>query len=325
MKLSSSPKLVTVFGGSGFLGRHVVRTLANRGYRVRVAVRRPDLAFHLKPLGNIGQIHAMQANVRYRQSVMAAAAGSDAVVNLVAILQESGRQKFDDVQVMGAKTIADAAKKAGASLVHVSAIGADRDSASNYGRTKGEGEAAVRSVIRDTIIFRPSIMFGQDDEFFNRFASMARYSPALPLIGGGTTLFQPAYVADVAEAIARAVDGDLAPGETYEMGGPEVLSFRECMERMLHEIGRQRMLVHLPWFVARMMAMATGWLPGAPITMDQLEMFKHDNVVSDAAASKGHTLEGIGIKPTALAAILPSYLVQYRPQGQFTKVADEER
>ncbi len=324
MKLSSSPKLVTVFGGSGFVGRHVVRALANRGYRVRVAVRRPDLAFHLKPLGNVGQIHAVQANVRYRQSIEAAVTGSDVVINLVAILQESGRQKFDAVQVFGARAIAEAARKAGARLVHVSAIGADPGSASNYGRTKGEGEAAIQSVIRDAIIIRPSIIFGPEDDFFNRFAAMARLSPFLPLIGGGTTRFQPVYVGDVAEMIALATDGGLTAGGTYELGGPEVLSFRECLELMLKETGRNRILLHLPWFAARIVATMVGWLPGAPITNDQLEMLKTDNVVSKAATDKKHTLEGVGINPTALSAVLPSYLVQYRPQGQFTKVADEE-
>ena len=317
MKSHKSPKLVTVFGGSGFVGRHVVRALASRGYRVRVAVRRPDLAFHLKPLGNVGQIQAVQANLRYRWSIDAAVKGSDAVVNLVGIAKETGRQKFESVQVFGARAVAEAARKAGVKLVHVSAIGSDPDSEAKYGSTKGEGELAVRKVCRDAVIMRPSIIFGPEDDFFNRFAAMARISPIVPLVGAGTR-FQPVYVGDVAEAVARAVDGKVASGKTYELGGPEELTFRECMEIMLQEIRRKRFLVNIPWFAASALGSLVGWLPFAPITRDQVEMLKSDNVVSDDAASENRTLEGIGISPTPLAAILPSYLVQYRPHGQYT-------
>ena len=317
MTKAPNPSLVTVFGGSGFLGRHVVRLLAERGYRVRVAVRRPDLAGHLKPLGDVGQIQLVQANVRYRQSVMAAAAGSSAVVNLVGILAESGRQRFDAVQKTGARAIADAAKNAGARLVHVSAIGADRNSKSAYGRTKAEGEAAVRAVLKDTIILRPSIQFGPGDDFFNRFASIARLSPVLPLMGAATR-FQPAHVADVAEAVARAVDGKLRAGTTYELGGPRVATLRECMELMLEQIGRNRLIINIPWPIALPIARLIGWIPYAPITSDQAEMLKIDNVVSAAAEREKRTFEGIGIKPVSMQSILPSYLVQYRPQGQFT-------
>lgn len=324
MKLSTSPKLVTIFGGSGFVGRHLVRVLANRGYNIRVAVRRPDLAGHLKPLGNVGQIQLVQANLRYPQSVAAAVTGSDAVVNLVGILQESGKQKFDAVQVEGARVVAEAAKSVGASLVHMSAIGADPDSASAYGETKGKGEEAVREVSKNTIIVRPSIVFGPEDDFFNRFGAMTRLAPGLPLIGGGETRFQPVYVGDVAEAIARAIDGKAKSGKTYELGGPEVVSFRECLELLLKEVGRKRLLIHLPWFVAEMMGKALGWLPGAPITSDQVEMLKSDNVVTDAVKKSGHTLEGLAIEPTPMSAILSSYLVQYRPQGQFTDMGQEE-
>lgn len=318
MKLSTSPKLVTVFGGSGFVGRYLVRALVNRGYRVRVAVRRPDLAGHLQPIGNVGQIHLMQANVRYPDSVKAAVRGSDVVVNLVAILHETGKQKFEAVQLTGAKAVANAAKEENARLVHVSAIGADPESLSDYGATKGQAEGAIQEIVKSAVILRPSIVFGQEDDFFNRFGAMARLSPFLPLIGGGKTRFQPVYVADLAEAIARAVDGQLKAGEIYEIGGPEVKTFRECMEMLLKETGRSRMLVSLPWFMASVIGRAIGWLPGAPITDDQVEMLKSDNVVSDEAKANGHTLEGIGIKPTPMATILPSYLVQYRPQGQFT-------
>jgi NADH dehydrogenase len=324
MKLSSSPKLVTIFGGSGFVGRYVVRALANRGYNIRVAVRRPDLAGHVKPLGNVGQVQLTQANLRYPASVQAAARGSDVVINLVGILQENGRQKFDAVQAIGARTVAEAAKSAGARLIHMSAIGANAESASSYGETKGEGEIAVHEVLKKTIIFRPSIVFGQEDDFFNRFGKMSRLAPALPLVGGGETKFQPVYVGDVAEAIAKAVDGELTDGKIYELGGPEQLSFRECLQMLLDETGRNRMLVPLPWFMATAIGTLVGWLPGAPITADQVELLKSDNVVSDKAAKDKRTLSGIGITPTPLSAILPSYLVQYRPHGQFSKVDPSE-
>lgn len=324
MKLSSDPKLVTIFGGSGFVGRYVVGALANRGYNLRVAVRRPDLAGYLKPLGNVGQVQLTQANLRYPSSVQAAAKDSDVVINLVGILQESGQQKFSAVQTIGAHTVAEAAKSAGARLIHMSAIGADADSNSSYGETKGEGEIAVRDILKKTIIFRPSIVFGPEDDFFNRFGKMSRLSPALPLVGGGETKFQPVYVGDVAEAIAKAVDGELEDGKTYELGGPEQVSFRECLEVLLEETGRNRMLVPIPWFMATVLGKLVGWLPGAPITADQVELLKSDNVVSDTAVQEKRTLEAIGIVPTPLSAVLPDYLVQYRPHGQFSKLDRSE-
>ncbi len=323
MKISDTPKLVTIFGGSGFIGRYVVRALVNRGYRVRVAVRRPDLAGFLQPLGNVGQIQLVQANLRYRKSVDAAVKGSDVVINLVGILAQSGKQKFDAVQTFGARAVAEATRAENAKLIHMSAIGADPESESAYGESKGKGEDGVRDVIKEAIIIRPSIVFGQEDDFFNRFAGMARLSPALPLIGGGTTRFQPVYVGDVAEAFALGVDGKLEGGRTYELGGPQTPTFRECLEIMLKEIGRKKMLVSLPWVIAGMMGKALGWLPGAPITSDQVKMLKNDNVVSEDAIRQKRTLEGMGITPTPMAAILSTYLVQYRPHGQFTKIVDE--
>ena len=321
MYITERPKLVTIFGGSGFVGRHLVGALAKRGYRVLVAVRRPDLAYHLQPLGNVGQIKAIQANLRYRWSVERAVEESDIVVNLVGILKETGKQKFDNVQQVGARYVADAAKKAGARLIHGSAIGADPDSESAYGRTKGEAERIVHSVDKKAIIFRPSIVFGPQDDFFNRFASMARFSPFLPLIGGGYTKFQPVYVGDVAEAMARAVDGELAGGKIYELGGPEVASFRECMEIMMRITYRRRVLLSIPWFAASTMAKLTGWLPGAPLTYDQVVMLRTDNVVSEEAQKAGRTLPGIGISPANMDSILPDYLVRFRPHGQFTRDA----
>ncbi|MEX4006056.1 complex I NDUFA9 subunit family protein [Neoaquamicrobium sediminum] len=313
------PPLVTVFGGSGFLGRHVVRALAKRGYRVRVAVRNPNLAGHLQPLGNVGQIQAVQANLRVRWSVDRAVQGADHVVNLVGILFESGRQSFDAVQDFGARAVAEAARAEGATLTHVSAIGSGKESPADYARTKARGEQAVLETMPDAVIFRPSIMFGPEDGFFNRFAAMARLSPALPLIGGGHTKFQPVYVADVAEAIARSVEGKVEGGRIYELGGPETMTFKQCMEKMLEVIERKRMLVSVPWGMARLQGSLLGLLPNPLLTRDQVEMLRTDNVVSQAAEQEGRTFEALGIKPQAMDAILPSYLWQYRPAGQFTQ------
>lgn len=313
------PPLVTVFGGSGFLGRHVVRALAKRGYRVRVAVRNPNLAGHLQPLGNVGQIQAVQANLRARWSIDRAVQGADHVVNLVGILFESGRQSFDAVQDFGARAVAEAARAEGATLTHVSAIGAAADSTAGYARTKARGEQAVLETVKNAVIFRPSIMFGPGDGFFNRFAAMARLSPALPLIGGGHTKFQPVYVADVAEAIARSVEGKVEGGRIYELGGPETMSFRQCMEKMLEVIERKRMLVSVPWGIARLQGSLLGLLPNPLLTRDQVEMLRTDNVVSQAAEQEGRTFAALGMEPQAMDAILPSYLWQYRPAGQFTQ------
>lgn len=320
MQSLSQPQLVTVFGGSGFVGRHVVRALARRGYRVRVAVRRPDLAGHLQPLGGVGQIAAVQANLRYRASVDAAVAGADHVVNCVGILFESGRNTFDAVQDFGARAIAEAARAAGASLTHISAIGADPEADSHYQRSKGRAEAEIKRILPSAVILRPSIVFGAEDGFFNKFAEMARFSPVLPLVGGGETKFQPVYVGDVAEVVARAVDGALKPGAVYELGGGSVRSFRQLMEEMLSVVKRKRLLVSLPWGVASLIGSVAGLVPfiAPPITADQVKSLRHDNVVSEGAIKDGRTLEGLGIRPTALEAVLPSYLVQYRPQGQFT-------
>ncbi|MBZ7924085.1 complex I NDUFA9 subunit family protein [Ensifer adhaerens] len=321
MTLSNLPPLVTIFGGSGFVGRHVVRALAKRGYRIRVAVRRPDLAGHLQPLGNVGQISFVQANLRYRKSVDRAVEGSDHVINCVGVLFESGRNTFDAVQDFGARAVAEAARSVGATLTHISAIGADASSPSNYARSKGRAEAAILETKPDAIILRPSIVFGPEDGFFNKFADMARFSPVLPLIGGGHTKFQPVYVTDVAEAVARAVDGKIAKGKIYELGGPDVLSFRDCLEIMLNTIDRKRPLVSLPFGVASFIGSIASMVPFVtpPLTADQVVLLKSDNVVSAKAVSEGRTLSGIGIDPTMLEPILPTYLVRYRPQGQYTR------
>lgn len=320
MTLSNLPPLVTVFGGSGFIGRHVVRALAKRGYRIRVAVRRPDLAGYLQPLGNLGQISIVQANLRYRNSIDRAVEGAQHVVNCVGILAESGRNTFDAVQDFGGRAVAEAARAVGASLTHISAIGADANSASAYARSKGRAEAAIHSIKPEAVIFRPSIVFGPEDDFFNKFADLSRTAPFLPLIGGGTTKFQPVYVEDVAEAVARSVDGKLTPGKIYELGGPEVLTFRECLETTLSVVNRTRPLISIPFGLASFIGGVASALPivKAPITPDQVRLLKKDNVVSKEAEAQGRTLKGIGMLPTLLVSVLPSYLVRYRPKGQFT-------
>jgi uncharacterized protein YbjT (DUF2867 family) len=317
---SNSETLVTVFGGSGFLGRAVVRALAKRDYRIRVAVRRPELAGHLQPLGKVGQIHAVQANLRYPASVEAAMRDSDAAINLIGILAESGGQTFDAVQWKGAEVIAQTAAAVGARMVHVSAIGADEQSPSHYARAKAAGEKAVLGALPSATIMRPSVVFGPEDQFTNRFAALARIAPALPLIGGGLTRLQPVYVGDVATAIADAVDGKAKPGATYELGGAEILTMREIIEAILEITDRRRMLVSLPFGLARIQAMFLQFAPGAlKLTPDQVELLRSDNVVSDAAKAAGLTLEGLGITPDSLEAIGPQYLWRFRPSGQFQR------
>jgi NADH dehydrogenase len=312
--------LVTVFGGSGFLGRHLVSALARRDYRIRVAVRRPELAGHLQPLGKVGQIHAVQANLRYPASVEAAMRDSSVAINLVGILAESGAQSFNAVQGEGAGAVARAAAAAGARMVHVSAIGADPDSPARYGRSKAAGEQAVLSAVPTATIFRPSVVFGPEDDFTNRFAALARISPMVPLVGGGATKLQPVYVGDVASAIATAVDGDARPGAVYELGGPEVLTMREVIEIILHTIARKRLLLSLPFGLAQLQSYALQFAPGGlKLTPDQVALLRSDNIVSEAAKAAGLTLQGLGIAPDSLEAIAPSYLWRFRKTGQFER------
>jgi uncharacterized protein YbjT (DUF2867 family) len=318
--LDTLDTLVTVFGGSGFIGRSVVRALAKRDYRIRVAVRRPELAGYLQPLGRVGQIHAVQANLRYPSSVEAAMRDSHVAINLVGILAESGAQTFDAVQASGAGAVAKAAAAASARMVHVSAIGADENSPSHYARAKAAGEMAVFSAIPSATIMRPSIVFGPEDQFTNRFAALARVSPALPLIGGGLTKLQPVYVGDVATAVADAVDGKARPGAIYELGGPEVLTMREIMEIILSITERKRLLISLPFRLAKLQSMFLQFAPGAmKLTPDQVELLRADNMVSDAAKAAGLTLEGLGIAPDSLEAIAPQYLWRFRAAGQFQR------
>jgi uncharacterized protein YbjT (DUF2867 family) len=325
--LVKSDRLVTVFGGSGFVGRHVVRALARQGWRVRVAVRRPDLAFHLQPLGDVGQIHAVQANLRYPDSVAHALRDAESAVNLVGILHESGAQRFDAIQHLGAQTVAKAVKEVGLGVfVHMSAIGADPAGSSLYARTKAFGEAAVRQILPDAIIMRPSVVFGPEDQFFNRFAAMARLMLALPLIGGGETKLQPVFAGDVATAIALAVEGKARPGTTYELGGPEVATLRRIITFVLKVTGRRRRLIPISFGRARSLAFVTeiihklslGLFPEIlTITSDQVKLLRGDNIVSPQAEAEGRTLRGLGIAPEPFETLVPCYLYRYRKTGQF--------
>jgi uncharacterized protein YbjT (DUF2867 family) len=316
---ANSDKLITVIGGSGFIGRHIVRSLAKRGYRVRVACRRPDLAGHVVPLGGPGQVVPMQANIRYPASLAAACDGAFAVINLPAVLYNSGAQSFDALHVFGAEAVAKAAKSAKAQmLVQFSSIGADLNSPSAYSRTKAEGEAKAASIFPGTTIIRPSIVFGPEDNFYNKFAQMARFSPALPLIGGGKTLFQPVFVGDVAEAVATLIDRGIADGKTYELGGPEKQSFKQIFQFILATVQRKRLLLPLPFGIASLIGAVAGILPKPALTTDQVESLKTDNIVSVIAESEGRTLSGLGITARSTASIVPSYLYRFRKAGQFT-------
>ena len=320
--MNSGGKLVTVYGGSGFIGRHTVRALAKAGCRVRAAVRRPDLAGHLQPMGGVGQIHGVQANLRYPDSVARAAVGADVVINLVGVLAPTGAQKFDAVHAAGARAVAKAAREAGVrQLIHVSAIGADLKSASAYARSKAEGETAVLEEFPDAIVLRPSIVFGPEDEFFNRFAGLARMSPFLPSIGGGRTKFQPVFVGDLAAAIAAVADGRGQPGKIYEIGGPDVLSFRQLLDKTLEWTDRSRFFLPMPFWLAKLQAVLTWPLPNAlrPITVDQVKLLQVDNVVSAAALADGRTLAGLGITaPHTIGSIVPGYLERFKPRGQYS-------
>ena len=322
------PRLVTIFGGSGFVGRYVARRCAQAGWRVRVAVRRPFEAQFVRIYGSPGQVEPVFANVRDDASVAAALMGADAVVNCVGILAESGRNGFDAVQAEGAARIARLAAAEGiAQMVQISAIGADEGSDSDYARTKAAGEAAVREHVPGAVILRPSIVFGPEDQFFNRFAGMARFVPVIPVVGAATR-FQPVYVDDVAAAAAMGVDGRAAPG-IYELGGPDVDTFRELMETMLRVIRRRALILPVPFFAARLMAGALdlgqratfGLLHNGTLTRDQVRNLARDNVVTGAHPG----FDALGIEPTAMEAVLPDYLWRFRPSGQYAEIKDSAR
>jgi uncharacterized protein YbjT (DUF2867 family) len=303
--------LVTVFGGSGFLGRHTVRALARAGWRIKVASRHPNRAFFLRPLGTVGQIDFVKCDITDTESVARAMLGAQAVINLTGILFEKG-QNFEDVQAQGAANIADCAAGAGlGALVHISAIGADLESDSAYAVTKAEGELNVRTAFPKAVILRPSIVFGPEDGFFNKFAEMARFAPALPLVGGGHTRFQPVFVGDVAQAIVAALSRQ--DGRTYELGGPSTYSFKDLLQLILRETGRNRALMPLPFGLASLAAAFLQLLPNPLLTVDQVRLLKRDNVVSPTAAG----LSDLGITPTSVEAIVPSYLWRYRAKGEY--------
>lgn len=321
-------KLVTIFGGSGFLGRYVARRMAIEGWRVRVAVRRPNEALFVRPYGVVGQVEPVLCNIRDNASVAAAMRGADAVVNCVGVLNALGKNGFDAVQAEGAGRIARIAAQLGvARLVHVSAIGADADSDSDYARTKALGEAAVQEHMPGAVILRPSVMFGTEDNFFNRFAGMTRWGPMLPIAAAGTR-FQPVYVDDVADAAVRGVLGQAGAG-VYELGGPEVATMRELMNRMLATIHRRRIVVNLPFWIARIVAgvldlvqfVSGGLIANGVLTRDQLRNLARDNVVSPEAPG----FADLGIVPTALGTVLPDYLWKYRPSGQYHEITSSER
>jgi NADH dehydrogenase len=321
----TSDQLIVVFGGSGFIGRQVVKALAKRGYRVRVPMRRPHLGHELRVMGDVGQIQLMQANVRFADSVDRALDGADGVVNLIGLLYEKGTQTFEDVQAGGAAVIAQAAAKHGVKrFVQVSAIGADTNGKADYARTKGQAEQAVRAALAEAVILRPSIVFGPEDEFFNRFAQMARYSPFMPDIGGGKTRFQPVYVQDVAEAVVAGLERADARGRTFELGGPKVYSFKELISYILKEIDRPRLRVPLPFLIAQPMGIVADWVfrlnpfAGPPLTGDQVEMLKADNVVGLSGQPGIGTFADLGVTSLeTVEAIVPTYLWRFRPYGQF--------
>lgn len=313
------PDLVTVFGGSGFIGTQIVRALARRGARVRVAVRQPHLAHEMRLMGDVGQVEVVQANVRDAASVARAVEGADAVINLVGLLYETGRQTFEAVHVDAARTLAQAAAAAGARFVQMSALGADPASTARYARTKADGEAAVREVLPSAVILRPSIVFGPGDDFFNKFGEMAVVSPFLPLIGGGQTRFQPVYVGDVARAAASVALDPQHAGRTFELGGPGVFTFREILDLIQKETGRQRLYAPLPFPLAGLVGTLCSPLALTPVppplTADQVELLKTDNVVSGQAPG----LSDLGITPETVEAVLPTYLYRFRKGGQFAR------
>ncbi len=309
--------LVTVFGASGFVGRHAVRALAKEGWRIRAISRHPNLANYLRPAGSVGQILIQKGNVHDDASVAAAVAGADAVINLTGVLYGSGENSFEATHVDAAGRIARLAREAGVkSFVHISTIGADTQAHSRYAQSKGRGEIKVREEFPEATILRPSLVFGPEDEFFNKFAWLARFLPVLPLLGGGHTKFQPVYVGDVAAAIVHALNDAKTRGKTYELGGPAVFTFKKLMQIILHETGRTRILLPWPFFLASINAFFLGLLPKPLLTMDQVRLLQTDNVVGSSAL----TFADLDITPDAVEAVVPSYLWRFRARGQFEEV-----
>lgn len=320
-------KLVTIYGGSGFVGRYIALRMAKEGWRVRVAVRRPNEAIFVKPYGTVGQVEPVLCNIRDDNSARSAMRGAEAVVNCVGILAPHGKNKFDAVQHEGAERIARLATEEGVGrMVQISAIGADMGSDSDYAKTKGLGEEGVLAHFPGAVILRPSIVFGPEDGFFNRFASMSRFGPILPVVGAETK-FQPVYVDDVAQAAVKGVLGEAKPG-IYELGGPEAASFRDLMQKMLNVVRRRRLIVNIPFFMGTLMGISfdilnklSGGLISGPVTRDQVRNLARDNVVAEGAMG----FPELGIEPTDLDAILPEYLWRFRPSGQYDAIKESAR
>lgn len=324
---ANADRLATVFGGSGFVGRYIVQAYARAGWRVRVAVRRPDLAGFTMTYGVVGQVQPVQANVRYPHSIEAAVQGADIVINATGIQRQTGRQNFEAVHVFGAEAIAKAARKAGArALVLVSGIGSDPGSHNPYIQSKARGEAVTRAAFPEASILRPSVVFGPEDEFFNRFANLARFFPVLPAFAGGEAKLQPVYAGDIGLAAVKAQDGTLKPGVTYDLGGPEVMTLRQAMETALRLADRHRAIAPVPYTLSRLMARGTeiagalslGLFPKMlTTTVDQIDLLKDDNIVSAAASAEGRTFAGLGIAPRGVELVLPAYMSRFRKTGQY--------
>ncbi len=318
--MSKDYKLVTIFGGDGFVGTQVVQQLAQENFRIRVAVRRPDLAGHVVPLGNVGQIIPIQANIRNYDSVARAVEGADIVINLVGIKSQSGKQTFEAVHELGAKNIAQAAKNANVkNLIHMSALGADVESKSISSRSKAKGEKQVLKAFPNAIIMRPSLIFGQGDGFFNLFGAISALSPILPVIGA-KTLFQPIYVGDVATAFSLAAKGKAKNGTIYELGGAEILSMRELMQEITTQTGRNNYLLNVPSWIAKSKAFFLQILPSPLVTVDQITQLETDNVVCEQAIKQKRDIKSLGIKLTTMQAILPTYMWRFRKDGEFKKL-----
>ncbi|MCL5776685.1 complex I NDUFA9 subunit family protein [Limibaculum sp. FT325] len=315
--MTEQAPLVTIVGGSGFIGRYIAQNMARRGWRVRVAVRRPNEAMFVKPYGVVGQVEPVQCNVRDDASMARVIAGADAVIYSVGVLFESGANRFAAVQAEGPARAARLAREAGVGrFVLISAIGADADSPSEYARTKAAGEAGVLAAFPEAVILRPSVVFGQEDGFFNRFAAMARLSPVVPIVGGATR-FQPVWVQDVADAAAKAAAGEAAPG-AYELGGPRIYTFRDLVSLTLRVIRRRRLILDLPFFIGRIQGKLLSILPNPPLTEDQVRLLESDNVVSPGARG----FEALGIEPKAAEGIIETYLYACRPYGQYSRLTE---
>ncbi len=313
-----SAKLVTIIGGSGFVGRYVVRLLAKKGWRIKIVCRNPEQAGFLQPLGDVGQIQAVRANICDARALRAAIKGSDAIVNLAGVLAQSGKQTFDDVHCEGARRVCEAAKTFEiTNVVHVSALGADLRSKAQYARSKALADIKVLEICPTAVILRPSVIFGEEDEFFNRFAAMARLSPFLPAIGFGRTKFAPVYVADVARAIVCALEGHAIAGTIYELGGPAQYTMKELLHMTQSYSGRKQRTLPIPFFIAMVQGFILQYLPGKVLTVDQVRMLRADSIVSAKAQKEQRTFEGLGIEPTPIDAVVPVYLEKFKPKGMY--------